>query len=341
MSVHSASKVPLFSIIIPVYNRPEEVDELLASLCQQTFRSFEVIVVEDGSEKDCRQVVQLYKERLPIQYVYKQNSGPSASRNRGAQDARGQYVLFLDSDCLVPEHYLQNIAAFLQKEKVACFGGPDTAHPAFTPIQKAINYAMTSRLTTGGIRGGKNFNPNKFLPRSFNMGVRREVFKQVQGFAEDMRFGEDIDLSLRIKAHGYRCLLIPEAWVYHKRRTKLWQFFKQIYNSGMARVYLSERHPGTLQLIHLLPSCFVLFVVASLLLAFVSPLALLPLFLWVLVIFVDALIGYGYSLQVALLSVVAAFLQLTAYGSGFLHAWISRKLLRLPQRHAFVKRFYE
>lgn len=341
MSVSAVQETPFFSVIIPVYNRPEEVDELLASLCEQSFRSFEVIVVEDGSEKDCRQVVQLYQERLNIQYIYKQNSGPSASRNRGAHDARGQYLLFLDSDCLVPGHFLETVYKFLQKEAVACFGGPDTAHPDFTPIQKAINYAMTSRLTTGGIRGGKNFHPYKFLPRSFNMGVRREVFKEVNGFAEDMRFGEDIDFSLRIRAHGYRTVLIPEAWVYHKRRTKLWQFFKQIYNSGMARVYLSERHPGTLKLIHLLPSCFVLFVAASLLLAFVSPLALLPLFLWALVVFMDALMGYGYSLQVALLSVVAAFLQLSAYGIGFLHAWMRRKLLRRPARHAFVKRFYE
>ncbi|WP_038031102.1 glycosyltransferase [Thermonema rossianum] len=341
MSVDAFQEVPFFSIIIPVYNRPEELDELLASLCGQSFRSFEVIVVEDGSEKDCRKIVQLYQEQLPIQYIYKQNSGPSASRNRGAQDARGDYLLFLDSDCLTPPHFLKAIYDFLQKEKAACFGGPDTAHPGFSPIQKAINYAMTSRLTTGGIRGGKHFNPYRFLPRSFNMGVQKKVFQEVKGFAEDMRFGEDIDLSLRIRAHGYPTVLIPEAWVYHKRRTKLWQFFKQIYNSGMARVYLSERHPGTLKLIHLLPSCFVLFVAASLLLALVSPFALLPLLFWALLIFMDALVNYRYPLRVALTAVAAAFLQLTAYGIGFLHAWVRRKLLRLPQKHAFVKRFYE
>ena len=206
-----------YSFIIPVFNRPSEVDELLESLCAQTLRSFEAIVVEDGSQVPCEDVVKKYADRLDVHYFTKENSGPGQTRNYGVERAKGEYVLILDSDVVVPPDYLAAVDAELTREPCDAFGGPDRAHPSFTPMQKAINYAMTSFFTTGGIRGGKK-KLDKFYPRSFNMGVRRETYLDLGGFSE-MRFGEDIDFSTRIFKSGARCRLFPEAWVWHKRRT--------------------------------------------------------------------------------------------------------------------------
>ena len=208
-----------YSFIIPVFNRPNEVDELLESLTTQTFKDFDVVVVEDGSTLPCHDVVERYTERLTIHYYNKPNSGPGQTRNYGVERATGDYVLILDSDVVLPEGYLAAVNAELSAKPCDAFGGPDRAHKDFTPMQKAINYAMTSFFTTGGIRGGKK-KMDKFYPRSFNMGVRREVYNALHGFSE-MRFGEDIDFSTRIFKGGYACRLFPEAWVWHKRRTVL------------------------------------------------------------------------------------------------------------------------
>ena len=235
-----------YSFIIPVYNRPNEVDELLQSLKTQTFKDFEVVVVEDGSNIPCEKVVCSYSSDLNVHYYNKPNSGPGQTRNYGVERAQGEYVLILDSDVVLPPGYLQAVDDELQQEPCDAFGGPDRAHKDFTPMQKAINYAMTSFFTTGGIRGGKK-KMDKFYPRSFNMGVRREVYEALQGFSK-MRFGEDIDFSTRIFKGGYKCRLFPEAWVWHKRRTDLKKFFKQVHNSGIARINLMKRHPGTLKL---------------------------------------------------------------------------------------------
>lgn len=235
---------PKYSVVIPVYNRPDEVDELLQSLCGQTYRDFEVVVVEDGSAIPCKLVVEKYAEMLDVHYFEKPNSGPGQTRNYAAERSRGEYLLILDSDCILPETYLAAVEAELQREPADAFGGPDRAHDSFSDVQKAINYAMTSFFTTGGIRGGKK-KMDKFYPRSFNMGVRAEVYKALGGFSA-MRFGEDIDFSIRIFKGGYRCRLFPEAWVWHKRRTDLKKFFKQVHNSGIARIDLYKKYPESL-----------------------------------------------------------------------------------------------
>lgn len=230
----------LYSLLIPVFNRPGELDDLLSSLCRQTYVHFEVIVVEDGSTMPAREVVERYRERLDIRYLAIENSGPGIARNRGAELARGEYLLILDSDVIVPAAWLEQIHDALKHYPVDAFGGPDRAHPSFSPIQRAINYAMTSFLTTGGIRGGRR-KLDKFYPRSFNMGIRREVYQELGGFA-GLRYGEDIDFSLRIVEAGYRVRLFPAAWVYHKRRTNLRRFFRQVWHSGEARIELCCRH---------------------------------------------------------------------------------------------------
>ena len=335
-----------YSFIIPVYNRPHEVDELLQSLCTQTFKDFEVIVVEDGSSITCEQVVSKYEQQLQVRYYTKPNSGPGQTRNYGVERAEGDYVVILDSDVVLPTHYLQAVDTELQACPCDAFGGPDRAHPSFTPMQKAINYAMTSFFTTGGIRGGKK-KMDKFYPRSFNMGVRRTTYMALEGFSK-MRFGEDIDFSTRIFKGGYASRLFTEAWVWHKRRTDLKKFFKQVHNSGIARINLTKRHPGTLKLVHLLPA---LFTVGCFFLLFGGMAAILcgcpwgwwhflPLLLFALIIFVDSACAEK-SLKVGILSVAAAYVQLLGYGTGFVRAWWGRCILGRGEFEAFKTNFYK
>ena len=321
-----------FSIIIPVYNRPQEVDELLESLCNQTFNDFEIVVVEDGSTEKCDMVCDKYKDCLTLSYYFKPNSGPGPSRNYGAERSQGEYLIILDSDVIVPSNYLETIKKELDNAPCDAFGGPDRAHPSFTPIQKAINYSMTSFFTTGGIRGGKQ-KLDKFYPRSFNLGIKKSVYEALEGFAP-MRYGEDIDLSTRIFKGGYSCRLFPDAWVYHKRRVKFRSFFRQVKHSGEARVVLKNKYPETFKLVHLLPAAFVegnvLLVLAFLTHLIVSSintgtpspwawLWLAPILLYCLLVFADSLLK-NKSLEVALLSVPAAYCQLFGYGTGFIGA---------------------
>lgn len=327
-----------YSFVVPVYNRPDEVDELLDSLCRQDLADFEVILVEDGSTEPCRNVAERYARRLDVHYFAKPNSGPGQTRNYGVERARGEYVLILDSDVVVPPGYLRAVDMELQAAPCDAFGGPDRAHPSFTPMQKAINYAMTSFFTTGGIRGGKK-KMDKFYPRSFNMGVRTAVYRQLGGFS-DMRFGEDIDFSTRIFEGGYNCRLFPEAWVWHKRRTDLRKFFKQVHNSGIARINLTKRHPGTLKLVHLLPAAFTL---GCALLVAGSPFclwSLAPLVLFAALVGCDAA-WRERSLRVGGLAIAAAYVQLVGYGSGFLRAWWQRCVLGRGEFEAFRKNFYK
>ena len=329
---------PKYSVVIPVYNRPDEVDELLQSLTGQTYKDFEVVVVEDGSSIPCKQVVEKYQGVLDVHYFEKPNSGPGQTRNYAAERSRGEYLLILDSDCILPETYLAAVEAELQREAADAFGGPDRAHDSFTDVQKAINYAMTSFFTTGGIRGGKK-KMDKFYPRSFNMGVRSEVYKALGGFSQ-MRFGEDIDFSIRIFKGGYRCRLFPEAWVWHKRRTDLKKFFKQVHNSGIARIDLYKKYPESLKVVHLLPAVFTVGVVLVLLAAIICPWSLLLLALFAVVIFTDASLR-NKSVKIGGLSVLAAFIQLTGYGSGFLRAWWKRCVCGGKSFSAFEKTFYK
>lgn len=342
-----------YSIIVPVYNRPNEVDELLQSLCQQTVKDFEVLIIEDGSIKTCKDVCDKYANILVLHYHAKENSGPGQSRNYGAERAKGEYVIILDSDVVLPNTYIEAIDKSLTSEIIA-FGGPDAAHPSFTSIQKAISYSMTSFFTTGGIRGGKA-KLDKFYPRSFNMGTRRDVYLQLGGFTK-MRFGEDIDFSYRIVEAGYRPQLFPEAWVWHKRRTDFRKFFRQVYNSGIARINLEKRHPGTMKFVHLLPTVFTVGVIGLILISAVGRALMhyidrdqfywmcfapwIPIILYSLLIFFDSSIK-NRSLKVGFLSIPAAFVQLMGYGLGFIESWWKRCILKQDEFQAFEKTFYK
>ena len=350
-----------FSFIVPVFNRPDEVDELLQSLTRQTVRGFEVIVVEDGSQVPCRDVCEKYASQLDIHYFDKPNSGPGQSRNYGVERAQGEYVIILDSDVVLPDGYLAAVEQELQRKPADAFGGPDSAHPSFTPTQKAISYSMTSFFTTGGIRGGKK-KLDKFYPRSFNMGIRREVYEQLGGFSS-MRFGEDIDFSIRIFKGGYRCRLFPEAWVWHKRRTDFRKFWRQVYNSGIARINLYKKYPESLKLVHLLPMVFTVGVIGTLLLLFfgflpymlgtvhVFPtlgnamaalgcIGLAGIILYTIALFIDSS-RENHSVKIGLLSIRAAFTQLMGYGCGFLSAWWKRCVLGQSEFSAYNKTFYK
>lgn len=335
-----------YSFIVPVYNRPDEVDELLDSLTRQTLTGFEVIVVEDGSAVPCAEVCRKYADRLDLHYFDKPNSGPGQSRNYGVERAHGEYVIILDSDVVLPEDYLQAVDDELRRSPADAFGGPDSAHSSFTDTQKAISYSMTSFFTTGGIRGGKK-KLDKFYPRSFNMGVRREVYQRLGGFSR-MRFGEDIDFSIRIFKAGCRCRLFPEAWVWHKRRTDFRKFFRQVYNSGIARINLYKKYPESLKLVHLLPMVFTVGVLSMLVLALVLLLAcplcawfpLLPLLLYALIILADSS-RQNQSMRIGVLSIVAAYTQLMGYGFGFINAWWKRCVCGRDEFAAFEKTFYK
>ena len=327
-----------YSIIVPVYNRPDETEELLASLCEQARPDMQIIIVEDGSQIPCEDVVKRYAGRMNVEYFNKENGGPAVARNFGAQHAKGEYLIILDSDVVVPQGYLAAIDEELAREACDAFGGPDRAHESFTNIQKAINYSMTSFFTTGGIRGGKK-KMDKFYPRSFNMGVRQEVYQALGGFSR-MRFGEDIDFSIRIFKGGYTCRLFPGAWVYHKRRTDFRKFFKQVHNSGIARINLYKKYPESLKLVHLLPAAFTLGVAIFLLGTLFCPYSLLPIALYALLVCIDSTIR-NRSLSIGLYSVAASFIQLIGYGTGFLRAWWNRCILGKDEFEAFKKNFYK
>ena len=345
-----------YSIIVPVFNRPDEVDELLESLCSQTLKDFEVVIVEDGSQKPCKDVCDKYAGILDLHYYNKENSGPGQSRNYGVERAQGEYVIILDSDVVLPNGYLAAVnsqLSIVNSQFSIAFGGPDASHPSFTPVQKAISYSMTSFFTTGGIRGGKA-KLDKFYPRSFNMGIRRDVYQKLGGFFFFF-FGEDIDFSYRIVEAGYQPRLFPDAWVWHKRRTDFRKFFRQVYNSGIARINLEKRHPGTLKLVHLLPTVFTLGVIGLILISAVGRVLMhyddvhrwfwlcaapwLPILFYSLIICVDSSIQ-NKSIKVGFLSIPAAFVQLMGYGFGFIESWWKRCVLKQDEFTAFEKNFY-
>lgn len=327
-----------FSVIIPVYNRPDELKELLESLNKQTYKEFEILVVEDGSTLKSDEIVARYQNDLDIKYFFKPNSGPGQSRNYGSERAVGDFHVFFDSDCIIPEKYFEIVKSRLTKEPVDAYGGPDMAHPSFTAIQKSINYSMTSFFTTGGIRGGMK-DEKKFHPRSFNMGFSKLVYEKTKGFSK-MRFGEDVDMSLRIIENGFSTTLIKDAAVYHKRRVDYRKFFKQVFNSGIARINLYKRHPQSLKLVHFLPAGFTLGLLFLLILSVISLYFLIPIGFFIVVIFLDSL-RLNKNLKVAFLSIISSLIQLVAYGIGFIKSFFKRLILRQDEFHAYKKNFYK
>lgn len=316
-----------YSIVIPVYNRPEEIKELLESLTKQTYKNFEVVVVEDGSKDSAEAIVKSFSQRLSIQYFYKENTGQGLSRNYAYERALGDYFIVFDSDCIIPPQYLQTVEDRLNSHYLDAFGGPDRADASFTPVQKAISYSMTSLFTTGGIRGNKK-GVGVFHPRSFNMGISKEVWLRTKGYIIT-RKGEDIEFSIRIMSYGFKVGLIEDAYVYHKRRTSFKQFFKQVHFFGTARINIYRFVPTELKLTHFFPMCFVLFSSLTVLLAlFQVPIGLLAFFFLVVytaAIMVDATIKNN-SIYIGLLSVCAAYTQLWGYGLGFMEEGLNELL---------------
>lgn len=313
-----------YSVIIPVYNRPDEIADLLESLATQTARNFEVIIVEDGSTKPCREVVRRYDGKVDVKYFFKDNEGRSIARNYGMERATGSYFIFFDSDCVIPADYFEKLNRFAAERPLDCFGGPDAADSSFTTTQKAINHAMTSFLTTGGIRGGK-ISLEKFTPRTFNMGFSRKVYETTGGFRE--MFSEDIDMSTRIRLDGFNIGLYPDLPVYHKRRVDFRKFLRQVYVFGMSRITLQLLYPGSLKAVHMLPALFVIGVAAMLAMAIaVSAWWLLPLGVYLLAIFISALWSTR-SVRISLLAVPASLIQLGGYGCGFIKAYIGKIVL--------------
>ncbi|MDR2920952.1 MAG: glycosyltransferase [Tannerella sp.] len=328
----------LLSLIIPVYNRPQEIDELLQSLTNQTEDGFEVIIVEDGSQIKSLDIVEKYQDKFPLSYYYTLNGGPGQARNYGATKANGVYLIVLDSDCIIPPDYIREVKENIEKTNADAFGGPDRASDSFTPVQKAINYSMTSFFTTGGIRGGKK-KMDKFYPRSFNMGIKRDVYEALGGFAK-MRFGEDIDFSIRIYKGGYKVALFQSAWVYHKRRTDWKKFWRQVYNSGIARINLYKKYPESLKLVHFLPALFTAGTICFLIGSIFCWWSILPLVFYAFIIFIDSSIQ-NKSIKIGCLSIIASYIQLIAYGSGFYSAVWNRLILRKGEFAAYEKTFYK
>lgn len=329
-----------FSLIIPVYNRPEEIDELLESLTGQNYYiDFEVVIIEDGSTTNCRSVVDKYEGRLTISYYFKPNSGPGDSRNYGMRVAKGKYFIILDSDCIIPPGYLRSVAQNLEKEYVDCFGGPDAALDSFSDVQKAINFAMTSFLTTGGIRG-KSEKIEKFQPRSFNMGLSREAFQASGGFG-NIHPGEDPDLSIRLWKLGYKTKLFTDAYVYHKRRIDWEKFYKQVNKFGKARPILDLWHPEYKKATFLFPSLFLAGFLFSLIVLLIN--VTLPVYLYILYLLTVFVLSSvrDKSLKIGLFSVAAVCVQFYGYGLGYAESFLKVHLLRAVPQDAFPELFFK
>lgn len=329
-----------FSFIVPVYNRPAEIRELLQSMCELDYgKAFEVVIVEDGSSISSEEVVQEYAKMLKISYFKKPNSGPGDSRNYGMARASGNYFLILDSDVLLPPQYLAEVEKELRKDFVHCFGGPDAAHEGFSDLQKAINYTMTSFLTTGGIRGGKKM-LGKFEPRSFNMGLSKEAFLASGGFGR-IHPGEDPDLALRLQKGHFSSRLFPEAFVYHKRRIDWEKFYRQVNKFGMVRPILNKWHPESAKITYWFPTLFSFGLVAAAIFAFFGWYLLLWVYVvYLLVLFFHSLVRNG-SIKIAVFSIVAALVQFLGYGFGFCKSTCYLRMFNMDPEERFPKLFFK
>ncbi len=313
-----------FSIIVPIYNRPQEIEELLESLTKQDFdEDFEVLIIEDGSQDSSEKIVEKYQSNLDLKYFYKENTGAGASRNYGMERASGNYFIILDSDVIVPPQYLSEVNEALQEKFTDAFGGPDAAHKSFTSLQKAINYSMTSVLTTGGIRGKKK-GVGRFQPRSFNLGLSKKAFETTQGFSK-MKIGEDIDLTFRLWENGFETQLIETAFVYHKRRSTIKQFFKQTFSFGTARPILNKKYPETAKITYWFPSLFIIGLDISILLLIFSYWQFIAFYgCYFLFVFLDSLIQ-NRNFKVVFLSIITTLTQFYGYGLGFLESKFLKK----------------
>lgn len=329
-----------FSFIIPVYNRPNEIQELLQSFVGlETNIKFEIVIIEDGSEKSSKSVVNSFKDKLDVAYFFKENSGPGDSRNFGMQKAIGNYFIILDSDCILPKNYLEEVKKSLKTDYVDCFGGPDAAHSSFTNLQRAIDFSMTSFITTGGIRGNKN-SFDKFQPRSFNMGLSRKAFEASKGFGR-IHPGEDPDLVIRLWNLGFKTKLIPEAFIYHKRRISWVKFYKQVYKFGLVRPILNTWHPQTKKITYWFPTLFCLGFIVSLTLFFIS---FKWLFLCYLLYFSLAFVLAVFSTKsivVSVLSIPAILVQFVGYGLGFLKSTFFIGVLNRKPEAEFPELFFK
>ncbi|GLB51882.1 glycosyl transferase family 2 [Neptunitalea chrysea] len=329
-----------FSLVIPVYNRPDEIDELLESLTSQTYhQNYEIVIIEDGSDINAKEVIENYSDRLHISYYYKSNSGPGDSRNYGMQKAKGNYFIILDSDCIIPPDYLTNVSTYLKKNYVECFGGRDAEHKSFSALQKAISYSMTSFFTTGGIRGSKKA-INKFQPRSFNMGISKKAFETTQGFGK-IHPGEDPDLTLRIWKAGFETAYIDSAFVYHKRRISWKSFYKQVYKFGLTRPILNTWHPESKKITYWFPSVFITGLLFSLfMLLFNMHYFIYGYILYFLLIFSESMLK-NKSFKIAVLSLVAVVIQFSGYGYAFLKATIKLNTSEKKPEDLFPQVFFK
>ncbi len=329
-----------YSFVVPVFNRPIEIKELLESMALLDYsKPFEIVIVEDGSTETAEKIVADFRTKLNINYIFKENSGPGPSRNYGMERAGGNYFIILDSDCLLPEEYLSNVDRFLSNEFYHCFGGADAAHSSFSPLQKAINYVMTSLLTTGGIRG-KRKAVQKFEPRSFNMGLSKEVFQVSGGFGK-IHPGEDPDLSQRILKAGYQTVFIPEAYVYHKRRISWRKFHLQVRKFGLVRPILNKWHPSSSKITFWFPSFFVVFSVLSVLLAFIFDwFYIIPLSVYVFAVFMDSSIK-NKNIFIGWLTIPALFIQFFGYGIAFVRSHYFIRLLNKDPQKQFPFLFFK
>ena len=329
-----------FSLIIPVYNRPDEVEELLESLSQTDYKeNFEIVLVEDGSTIKCEEVIQKYERNLTISYFYKENSGPGDSRNYGMQKAKGDYFIIFDSDCIIPKQYLNEVDKALKENYVDCFGGPDKALDSFSDIQKAINFAMTSFLTTGGIRGGSE-KIDKFQPRSFNMGLSRKAFEASHGFG-NIHPGEDPDLSIRLWNLGFDTKLFPNAYVYHKRRIDWDKFSVQVNKFGKARPILNSWYPKYNKLTFFFPSAFIIgFALAVFLLIFTYDYLLKLYFIYFFILFLVSTYQ-NRSVKIGYLSIIAVWKQFYGYGLGFIASYFKVIILKQNPQKAFPELFFK
>ncbi|AXT54794.1 glycosyltransferase [Aquimarina sp. MMG015] len=328
-----------FSFVIPVYNRPNEIDELLSSMIELEYdQAYEVVIIEDGSSETSEEVIKSYDSQLQISYYQKNNTGPGDSRNFGMRKAKGNYFLILDSDVILPKNYLRKVKDFLSTNFVHCFGGPDDAHKNFSNLQKAISFSMTSYLTTGGIRGRKN-TLGKFQPRSFNMGISKEAFEASEGFG-NIHPGEDPDLTIRLWKLGYDTALIPDAKVFHKRRISWNKFYIQVNKFGLVRPILNLWHPETSKITYWFPTLFVLYTIFAMITALLGFWYFIAFWiLYFVIIFINATINY-HSLSIGIQSVMAVWVQFYGYGKGFLKSYYYIHLLKKNPEQKFKKLFF-